>query len=173
MFALVLTGAPGAGKSSVLEALSDGLLRDDVRHAMIETEALTSAHPALEDEQWVAPVQAVCALYRRFGYELLLIVATVESEEDLRRLAAAIGAEEHAVVALVAAETTLRRRIVAREPEQWSGLDALVESTGRIAAVIADLKDVTLTLNTDGESPGDVARSIRTAFPHALRPAGD
>ena len=47
MVAVVITGPPGAGKTSVLEALSDALVLDDVRHATIETEALTAAHPAL------------------------------------------------------------------------------------------------------------------------------
>ncbi len=116
MFALVLTGAPGAGKSSVLEALSDSLVLDDVRHAMIETEALTSAHPALDDEQWFAPVAAVCRLYRDFGYERLLVAATVDTDDDLRRLVDAVGADEHVVVGLEAQPETLRRRITEREP---------------------------------------------------------
>ena len=30
------------------------------------------------------PVEAICGLYRRFGYDLLLVTATVESDEDLR-----------------------------------------------------------------------------------------
>ena len=84
MFALVLTGPPGAGKTSVLEALSDALTAEDVRHATLEVEAITSAHPPLGDDQWVMPVEAICGLYRRFGYDLLLVTATVESAEDLR-----------------------------------------------------------------------------------------
>jgi predicted ATPase len=36
MFALVLTGPPGAGKTSVLEALSDALSGEDVGHATVE-----------------------------------------------------------------------------------------------------------------------------------------
>ena len=132
MFVLVLTGPPGAGKTSVLEALSDALVVEDVRHAVIETEALTSAHPALDDTQWLAPVQAVCGLYRRFGYELLLMTVTVEGDDDLCGLLAAIGADEHAVVRLEAEPETLRRRIVSREPEDWSGLDELVEALAHL-----------------------------------------
>ena len=37
MFVLVLTGPPGAGKTSVLEALSDALVVEDVRHAVIDS----------------------------------------------------------------------------------------------------------------------------------------
>src|SRR4051795_4718249 len=71
LFAVVLTGPPGAGKTSVLEALSDALTADDVGHAAVEVEALTSAHPPLDDEQWVMPVAAICGLYRRLGYDVL------------------------------------------------------------------------------------------------------
>jgi recombinational DNA repair ATPase RecF len=70
VFAVVVIGAPGAGKTSVLEALSDALLVDDIRH---------------------------------FGYERLLVAATVETDADLRAVVAAVGAEDHAVVRLEAA----------------------------------------------------------------------
>lgn len=173
MFALVLTGPPGAGKTSVMEALSDALVVEDVQHAMIETEALTSAHPALDDDQWLAAVQAVCGLYRRFGYELLLVAATLEADDDLRCLLAAVGADEHAVVRLEADAETLRRRIVEREPEGWSGLDELVDASARLRAAIADLEGVDLALSTDGQRPRVVAERIRDAFPRVLRPAGD
>jgi Ni2+-binding GTPase involved in maturation of urease and hydrogenase len=62
MFTLVLTGPPGAGKTSVLEALSDALTADDIGHAAIEVEALTSAHPPLDDEQWAARGGDLCAV---------------------------------------------------------------------------------------------------------------
>jgi Ni2+-binding GTPase involved in maturation of urease and hydrogenase len=65
VYALVITGPPGSGKSAVLEALGDQLVEEGVRHASVEVEALTSAHPALDDEQWTAPIRAVCGLYRR------------------------------------------------------------------------------------------------------------
>ena len=66
-FALLITGPPGAGKTSVLEALTDALTADDVPHATVEVEALTSAHPPLDDDQWTLPTAAICGLCRRFG----------------------------------------------------------------------------------------------------------
>ena len=173
MFALVLTGAPGAGKTAVLEALSDQLVIDDIRHAVVETEALTSAHPPLPDEQWVEPLRAVCGLYRRFGYRLLLVAVTVECVADLRRLLGGVGADEHAVVRLQAEPETLRRRIVAREPTGWSGLDELVAASARLSTVIAGLDGITLALSTEGQHPRTVADRIRDGFPDALRPATD
>lgn len=38
-------------------------------------------------------MEAVCGLYRRFGYERLFVTATVERDTDLRAVRAAIGAD--------------------------------------------------------------------------------
>jgi GTPase SAR1 family protein len=170
VFALVITGPPGAGKTSVLEALTDALTADDVRHATVEVEALTSAHPPLADDQWTLPVAAVCGLYRRFSYGLLLVTATVESAQDLRDVVAAVDADTHAVVRLEAEPETLRRRIVEREPETFAGLDELVGASARLGPVIASLDGISLALSTEGRRPAEVAGEIRDAFAGRLRP---
>jgi hypothetical protein len=170
VFALVLTGPPGAGKSAVLEALTDALCAEDVRHATVEVEALTSAHPPLDDDQWPVPVEAVCGLYRRFGYELLLVTATVESDADLRAVLAAIGADEHVVVRLHAEPATLRQRIINREPDTFPELDELVAAAVRLGPVIAGLDGIALALSTEGERPAAVAERIRDTWPAKLRP---
>ena len=170
MFALVLTGPPGAGKTSVLEALTDALSAEDVRHATVEVEALTSAHPPLDDEQWPAPVEAICGLYRQFGYELLLVTATVESDGDLRGVLAAIGADEHVVVRLEAEPSTLIQRIIEREPDTFTELDELVAAAARLSPVIAGLDGIALALSTERERPTAVAERIRDTWPATLRP---
>ena len=43
-----LTGPPGAGKPTALEALSDALHDDDIRHASLEMDAISWAHPDLD-----------------------------------------------------------------------------------------------------------------------------
>ena len=75
--AVVLTGPPGAGKSSVLTALADALSDDDIPHAAVEVEALVWTHPAVGDAQWTRHVQVVCGLHREAGHELLLIAQTL------------------------------------------------------------------------------------------------
>jgi hypothetical protein len=110
----------------------------------------------------------VCGLYRRIGYDLLLATATVEDQEDLDDVLAAIGADEHAVVRLEAAPVTLRRRVVDREPDGWPGLDELVAAVERLSPVIAGLDGIALVLSTEGARPEDVAERIRAAFPDEL-----
>jgi AAA domain-containing protein len=165
MFALVFIGPPGVGKTDVVAALSDLLVADDVRHVTLEVEAVTSAHPALGDDEWHEPVRAVCALYRRFGYELLLVTATVESRHDLDGVLAAIGADAHAVVRLEAERETLRRRITEREPAGWPGLAQLLATADRLVSANAALEGIALTVSTEGAHPPAVAGRIRSAVP--------
>jgi len=166
----VLVGAPGAGKSAVLEALSDQLVVDDIAHAMVETEWLTATHPPLDDARWCAHVRATCGLHREQGQSLLLVAATVESGADLSSLLDAVGADEHVVVRLEADPETLRQRIIDREPAGWSGLEELVSAAARLGPVIARLDGIALAVSTDGQPPSVVAARIREAFPAALRP---
>jgi hypothetical protein len=170
VFALVLTGPPGAGKSAVLESLSDALVDDDVAHATVETEALTATHPPLDDGRWLAHIQATCALHRDQGQRLLLVATTVEGDAELRGVLDAVGADEHVVVRLEAEPATLAKRIAEREPAGWSGLDRLVAASARLGPVIAGLGAIDVALSTEDARPSDVAARIRDAFPAILRP---
>ena len=121
VFAVVLTGPPGAGKSSVLTALADALSDDDIPHAAVEVEALVWTHPALSDEQWTRHVQVVCALHREGGHELLLIAQTLETDRDIAQLRQAVGADEYLLVRLEAQPATLVERTSAASPKAGRG----------------------------------------------------
>jgi ribose 1,5-bisphosphokinase PhnN len=167
--AVVLTGPPGAGKSAVLTELADALSDDGIPHAAVEVEALVWTHPALSGEQWTRHVQAVCALHREAGHELLLIAQTLETDGDMAQLRQAVGAAEYLLVRLEASPATLAERIIDREPESWSGLPELVEHAQQLAATMPALRGVNLVLSTDGQRPETVAQRIREAHPGRLR----
>lgn len=165
MFAVVITGPPGVGKTSVLTALVDALSDDDVPHAAVEAEALRWAHPGLTDEQEMRHVKAVCTLYREAGYALMLIGQTIETDDNLAELLGAVGAEESFVVRLEAQPDTLVERIIRREPEGWSGLGDLVAHTRELAAIAPSAADVDVVVSTEGQRPEAVAQRIRQALP--------
>ena len=100
MYALVITGAPGSGKSATLEALSDRLHDHDVAHACIDADALGWAHPALPAATHLRHLAALSDLYREAGYALLLIAAAVPSTAARDRLVDAVAADEHFLVRL-------------------------------------------------------------------------
>lgn len=168
MLAVVITGPPGAGKTSVLTALVDALSDDDVPHAAVEAEALRWAHPALTYEQEMGHVEAICASYRDAGHALMLIGQTIETDDDLARLVRAAGADESFVVRLEAPPATLVERIVRREPEGWSGLSDLLAHAQELAAIAPGRGTVDLVLSTQGQVPEAVAERIRRALPDRL-----
>jgi GTPase SAR1 family protein len=165
---LVLTGPPGAGKTSVLTALVDALSDDDIAHAAVDVEALVWTHPAVTREQWARHVRAICELHRQAGHRLLLVAQTLETDADVTELLAAVAADQVFLVRLEARPATLVRRIVEREPPAWSGLDDLVEHAQELAASMPALSGVDLILSTEGERAEDVAARIRAARPDWL-----
>ena len=159
--ALVLTGSPGAGKSSVLEALTTLLGDAGIDYGAIESEQLGWGLPWLPDELQWAQLATVCRMQRGYGRRLFLVVATTETDADVRAVVAATGAERTLVVCLYAPPDVVAERVLAREPERWSGRDALARAARRLAGTIPGLAGVDVVLSTDGETDDDVARRVR------------
>jgi chloramphenicol 3-O-phosphotransferase len=165
VFAVVITGPPGAGKTSVLTALTDALSDDDIAHAAVEVEMLVWTHPALTDEQWRRQLRLNCRLYRDAGHTLLLLAQTLETDDDVAELLAAVDADDTLLVRLEAPPQTLAERIVEREPASWSGLSGLVEHAQELAASMPELAGIDLVLSTAEQRPDEVAARIRAALP--------
>jgi len=102
VFAVVVIGPPGSGKTNVLTALHDALAESDVAHAVIEVEAVGWAHPRLSDEQSFRHLESVCGAYRAAGCPLILVGATATSADYLAAVLAAIAADDYLVVRLEA-----------------------------------------------------------------------
>ncbi|MFD4469676.1 hypothetical protein ACFWPA_15460 [Rhodococcus sp. NPDC058505] len=164
MFLLLLTGPPGAGKTSVLTELHDGLGDAGVANALIELDELERCYPPLDHGRLMRHVAALAGSYRAAGYPLLLVTATVEEDGYGRDVVAATGAEAHLLVRLDAAPGTVRGRVLDREPETWSGRIELAEAAHRLAVTMRELSDVDLVLSTEGADPVDVAARLEAAL---------
>ena len=164
MYALLITGPPGSGKSATLEALSDRLHDQDIAHACLDADALSWAHPAVSSEAQTRHVGALSSLYRDEGYDLLLVAGPIASATERDVLAHALAADDCFVVRLDASHETLRDRIVAREPAGWSQLGRLLERAGEMSTVMASLH-ADLVLDTTRIEPAAVAERISKTCP--------
>jgi chloramphenicol 3-O-phosphotransferase len=161
VFAVVVTGAPGAGKTACLIALTDALIDDQIAHATVDVDEVAWAYPYPTNEERSALLGAAWEAHRRAGHGLLLFGEVVESREHLAQLLGAVGAEDHLLVRLEAPRAMLRQRILAREPTDWSGLDYLLEQSERWALALEQLEGVHLTVDTARMSPNEIAARIR------------
>lgn len=173
MFALTLTGAPGAGKSEVASYLHDQLGDDGVDAALIELDALERSHPPIDRERAVSHLRMLAASYREVGTELLLVTATLEDEEYWTAAIGAAAADDHMLVLLDADPETMRERLLSREPPGWSGLPELLNSSRRLAESMKGLTDVDLVISTDGRQPAEVAAELEAELRRRWKPVGN
>lgn len=159
--AVVVTGPPGAGKSSVLEQLAALLEIDDVEFGAFESEQLGWGSPWLDGEQVHMQLQAVCELQRRAGRTRFLIAATIETSEELAALRAAIAVDEVVCVLLTAPPEELAARIDAREPDLWPGKQALIEHARALGSSMLRLTGIDIRFDTGARTAEDVATDLR------------
>ena len=158
--AVVLIGAPGAGKSSVLEGLATLHDIEAVEHGALEAEQLSLGRPLLPASDWVPQLAAVLSLQRGAGRRRFLISATVGSEEDLAAVRSATAADQLLVVCLRASSETVAARIDAREPDRWPGKAPLVTRARRLASSVPRLSGIDIVIETEHRDANDVAAEI-------------
>ena len=162
--ALVITGGPGTGKSSVAQAFTTLLENAGIEHGAIESEQLAWGSPWLPDRLVHEQLAAVVRLQRGYGRRRFVVVATTETQEDLDSLLAAIGAERTLVACLRAPGDVAAARVLAREPERWAGRDALAAHARELAEAIPRLPGVDLVLDTGSRDADDVAAELFAAY---------
>lgn len=166
MYAVLLTGPPGAGKTAALTALCDALAEDRVPHAGGDADEIVWAYPFPDLALRCEHLGAWADSHRRAGQTLLVVAEVIESAAHLADLLAAIGADDHLLVRLEARPDTLRRRIIAREPEGWFALDHLLGEMEQLHASMPALDGVHLVLDTERLGTAQVTEAVRSALGH-------
>jgi hypothetical protein len=168
VFAVVVTGPPGAGKTACLIALTDALVDDKIAHATLDMDEVAWAYPFPSIEQRGVLLGNAWEGHRRMGHDLLLFSEVVESNAHLADLLGAVGADDHLLVRLETSPATMQERIVAREPPGWSGLAHLLGEVERYAVSLTELDGVHVTLDSELLSPEEEAMRIRSERPDRL-----
>jgi chloramphenicol 3-O-phosphotransferase len=172
--ALILTGSPGSGKSSVLDALRTLLEIDATVFAAIESEQLARGWPWLALSDALPQLAAVTALQRAAGRELFLVVATTETPLELQGVSDALAADRVLVVCLYAPPEVVAGRIADREPDAWPGKEPLIAHARELAMAIPAIAGIDVVVETDGRSAVEVAAQVRALLSdHDLIPALD
>jgi cytidylate kinase len=168
VFAVLVTGAPGVGKTTYLTALTDVLADDEIAHAVIDADEVSWAYPYPDLAARTQYIGRAWEAHRERGHELLLLSEVVESGEHLADLLGAVGADDHLLVRLTAPYMLLRQRILAREPIEWSGTQHLLEETRRWVDQIDAIDGAHLTIDTIRTGPLEAAARIRAERPDKL-----
>jgi dephospho-CoA kinase len=158
---IVLTGPPGAGKTSVLERLTTELERDGVEYGALDSEQLGWGSPWLSAEIQLMQLAAVLDLQKKAGRRRFLLAATTETTDDLTALVAASDADRAVVVLLTAPPELVASRLDAREPDDWPGKQQLIEHARYLSETMPELVGIDVRISTEDRHPNDVARELR------------
>ena len=163
MFAVLVTGPPGSGKTVTLTALLDALAEDGIPHAGVDVDEVSWAYPFPDLAQRCEHLRAWRDPHARAGATLLVVAEVIVSPEHLADVLAALGADDHLLVRLRASPATLRERIIAREPDGWFGLGHLLDETKRLQAEMPSLAGVHVVLDSEQLTVPEITESIRAA----------
>lgn len=158
---LLLIGAPGAGKSSILQALSSDLERHQIPHSALESEQLSMGWPLLESTTWIPTLATLLTAQLSAGRTLFLIAATPESPSDLTALHSAIPTTHRATICLTAPPSLIASRLDDREPPTWPGKQQLIDRATALADTIPTFPGITKTISTEGAAATEIAEQLR------------
>ena len=116
---LIITGAMGAGKTSVLAEASDMLARHHIAHAAIDVDTLGLAYvptAARNDEVMYRNLRSVCSNYAALGVMRFLLARALENRAELDFCRGVVSAADTAVCRLTASIETMQQRVKMREP---------------------------------------------------------
>ncbi len=115
----MLHGSPGAGKSTLAEAISEQLRAEDIPNALIDLDALSIVHPHPGPTFSRSNLRAVWSNYAAIPDVKVLLPLVVKHAEDLAELREITRAKRLIVCELTAPRSALEARVTEREPNDF------------------------------------------------------
>ncbi|MDN4475963.1 GNAT family N-acetyltransferase [Demequina sp. SYSU T00192] len=168
---LVLTGAMGAGKTSVAESVHTALALRGARTVLLDADTLCEAYPSppgdmVNQALLLEALAALAPVHRRRGFGLLVMPRILEEAEDRTALSHALagpgGPAEVTVVRVTAPLEERIARLRRRETsERW--LDWAVPRTGEQGDELEALGIDDAVVENSGRTPDESAADVLDA----------
>lgn len=159
---LVISGAMGSGKTTVLSELSDLLEDAGVAHAAVDLDTLSLMHPRRGEQGERLMYDNLAAMWPNFaalGAERLVVACALEDKADLKYYREAVPGAEPIVCLLVAPVETMQQRVRSRDIGMLQ--EQLMANSLRLAETLPKARAEDFTVeNGDGRSITEVAREI-------------
>jgi hypothetical protein len=158
---LIITGAMGAGKTSVLGEASDILTLRYITHAAIDVDALGLAYlptASGNDEVTYGNLRSVCDNYASLGLTRFLLARALESRAELDLYRGIVVATNTVVCRLTANIATMERRVKERE----SGLSRreYVARVAKLNAILDRTRLENFSMSSENRSITEVAHEM-------------
>ncbi|GAA1599797.1 ATP-binding protein [Kribbella karoonensis] len=172
---VLINGSVGTGKTTTAEALGAELERRDIPGATIDVDWLRRAWPAPSDDPFQTTLaldnlQTIAANFRRAGAQVLIVAAVIETPDELRRTAIALGSNQLLHVRLTAASDTVLSRLTVRHSDDAAALEWHAQRHPELARIL-DQAGFTndLRIDTTHKPANEAAQQILTRLVMAGR----
>ncbi|MGZ0153585.1 hypothetical protein ACXJJ3_41410 [Kribbella sp. WER1] len=172
---VLINGSVGTGKTTTAEGLGDELERRGIPGAVIDVDWLSRAWPAPAGDPFQAGLawenmQAIASNFRRGGARVIVVAGVVETVDDLRRTAAALGSDRLLHVRLMAGSEVVLSRLTRRHDDDEAALEWHAQRHPVLAGILdqAGFTD-DLLIDTTAKSTAEVVQEIFTTFVAASR----
>lgn len=116
---LLITGSPGAGKSTIAGALSEQLIAKNIAHAIIDVDDLAKTYPYQNPEFKWNNLLTLIPNYRKTNIKKLILPVVIEKAEDINKLKSVSQNAKIIICELKANKAVLIKRITKREPNDF------------------------------------------------------
>lgn len=159
--ALVISGPPGVGKSTVGWRVFDLCTDAGDDPALVDLDMMGAAWPAPDDDPHQSRLKAknlaaVWGNYQAVGSRRLIMEGVVESPTDQNLLSSAVGASV-IVCTLVASVDALESRIRGRGRDHGADLEKLIGRAGDLSTRLTRSGVVGFLIQTDGRTIDEIA----------------